>query len=144
MIRPIDIVHSRITLTVCVGFSSLVTLLTMSCKHEDSVADPWGPVSECIVDVAVDYQSMIAVADSADVRIVFQQFVEHSQVDSLPIFGGTNNWRFDSTSPHGTYRNVRYWKVHASRYSDDQQRWVRQEVFDVSQAGAVVRLLGCI
>ncbi len=124
---------ARLTIT------AVILILPASCKQ--TPADPWGPIAAC--DIAVDFQSSYHVADTSGVRIVFQEFIQHSRADSLPIFGGTNNWRFDSAAPHGTYRSVKYWKVNASWFDEQNRQWITSTVFDVSQDGAVARLLGC-
>ena len=95
--------------------------------------------------VEVDYDAGMAVEDATDVESVFAEFLTFARENELDVLNEpAANWRFDSASPHGTYKCKRYWEVLASVYNDDDDQWRPKCVFDVSEEGEVVRLLGCI
>ena len=101
-------------------------------------------IKQCILRAEVDYTADLDVADVNDVKTVFNKYIGWAQENDQDIFGYGNNWTFGQASIHGTYKNIKYWKVTASVFSSEEQRWTTKEVFDVSENGEVVRLLGCI
>jgi hypothetical protein len=126
----------------------LAGILIFGCSNsitgEGESDDKWNEIHQCIAGVAVDYKSGISVSNINDVEIVFNQFINYSKVKNQDIFGHGYNWKFDSASKHGLYKEVKYWKVSASWFSEEDKIWRKKEVFDVSENGEVVRLLGCI
>ena len=129
-------------LHTCVGMVLLLTVV--GCEDESAFDNDWTPITDCIMNVAVDYQSGVSVRDPAEVEGVFNEYITFARTNNQDIFGYGNNWRFDNASRHGMYNNVKYWRVSASSFSLVDNQWHRQDVFDVSQDGKVVRLLGCI
>lgn len=104
----------------------------------------WTTISDCIMSVAVDYQSCVIVRDPAAVEVAFNEYISFARKYNQDILGYGNNWRFDSTSKHGTYKRVKYWSVSASWFSEQDKQWHKINTFDVSEDGKVVRLLGCM
>ena len=94
--------------------------------------------------VAVDYESHMRIRNAEDVEEVFNQFIDYSKENDYDVFGYGSNWRFDDASKHGLYEGTKYWKVSASWFSKQDSAWHQKNVFDVSEGGEVVRLLGCI
>jgi hypothetical protein len=119
-------------------------LLVMACDDEGTVNNDWTAITDCIMNVAIDYQSGVTVTDPSGVGQAFNEYINFAKTNNQDIFGYGNNWRFDNASKHGLYNNVKYWKVSASSFSAVDNQWHRQDVFDVSEDGKVVRLLGCI
>ena len=105
----------------------------------------WPDLSDCIVEVTIDYHSTAKVEDEKDAANVFNEFINWAKENNKEIFSGKgNNWRFQSAAPHGIYKNVKYWRITALWFSEQKQQWLPQIVFDVSEDGQVVRLLGCL
>ncbi|MFX0208844.1 MAG: hypothetical protein ACFFDT_22870, partial [Candidatus Hodarchaeota archaeon] len=102
--------------------------------------------TECIMGIHMDYNSGILVRNETDVETVFNVFIRYSQENNLTIFGDAygNNWRFENATIHGIYQGIKYWKITASWFSEENQKWHKKTIFDVSERGEVVRLLGCI
>ena len=111
-------------------------------NDEDIVV--WENIRQCIVGVIIDYESGVIVHEIDGAEIVFKKYILHSKYNEQDIFGHGYNWRSDSAEKHGLYKEIKYWKISASWFSDDDQVWRKKEVFDVSENGEVVRLLGCI
>jgi hypothetical protein len=119
--------------------------------EDEAVSLIFTEIEGCIMGVDVDYSSGINVKNKEDVEIVFDMFISYSKENNREIFGyDPNNWRFENTAIHGLYESKKYWKVTASRFIDNPenkinyQKWIVKTVFDVSETGEVVRLLGCI
>jgi len=107
--------------------------------------DSFTEIEECILGVHVDYDSRIRVQNEKDVRTVFNNFIIYSKSRDKDIFGyDSKNWRYENSTIHGLYQGKKYWKVTASWFSEEDQKWRINTVFDVSENGEVVRLLGCI
>ena len=121
-------------------------VLNISCADQITVEeeDVWENIQECIVSVAIDYESGTTVGGLDEVELVFNRYIIHSIINQQKIFGRGTNWRFDSAEKHGLYKEIKYWNVSASWFSEEDQLWQKKEVFDVSENGEVVRLLGCI
>lgn len=102
--------------------------------------------TECIMGVHVDFDSGILVRNETDVETVFNVFIRYSQEKNQAIFGDAygNTGRFENATIHGMYQGIKYWKITASWFSEENQKWHIKTVFDVSERGEVVRLLGCI
>lgn len=97
------------------------------------------------MSVAVDYQTNMVVLDVSDVEVVFNKYIAYAKANNRSIFSGyNNNWRFDTASKHGLHNGVKYWSVSAMWLSEQDNQWRTKNVFDVSEEGKVVRLLGCI
>ena len=126
----------------CTGV--MLMLVVLSCNDLGTTDNDWTPVSDCIMSVAVDYQSSVIVRDPAGVERAFNEYISFARANNKDIFGYENNWRFDGTSKHGLYNGVKYWAVSASWFSVQDNQWRTKNVFDVSEDGKVVRLLGCI
>lgn len=124
----------------------LITLMVMvlSCTDLGTPDSDWTPITDCIMNVAVDYQSRVVVRDPAGVERAFNEYVAFARANNQDIFGYGNSWRFDSTSRHGVYEGVKYWAVSASWFSVQDNQWRKKNIFDVSEDGKVVRMLGCI
>jgi len=122
----------------------VLMLMVLSCDDLGTTDNDWSPISDCIMSVAVDYQSSIIVRDPTGVERAFNEYISFAKANSQDIFGYGNNWRFYSASKHGMYEGVRYWNVFASWLSGLDNQWHKKNVFDVSEDGKVVRLLGCI
>lgn len=101
-------------------------------------------IQGCIMGVIVDYISNKSVQNKEDAAVVFDEFIRYSKENNKDIFGYGNNWRFENATVHGLYSGVKYWKVTASWFSEEYQKWMLKTVFDVSENGEVVRFLGCI
>ena len=110
----------------------------------DRIEEEFTEIEECIMAVHVDYTSDIVVLTKADVEEVFTYFTNWAQDNDKDIFGYGSNWRFEYATIHGLYEGVKYWKVTASWFSEEDRIWRTKSVFDVSENGEVVRLLGCI
>ena len=125
---------------------SFSIVLNISCADQlnDETNDVWENIDQCIVGVAIDYESGMTVNKIDEVEIVFNKFILHSINNKQDIFGYGDSWRFDLAEKHGLYKEIKYWKVSASWFSEEDQIWRKNEVFDVSENGDVVRLLGCI
>ena len=118
--------------------------MVMACEDEGTVDNDWTSIADCIMNVAVDYQSGVTVRDPAGVEHVFNEYVNFAKTNNQDIFGYGNTWRFEGTSKHGIHQGVKYWAVSASWFSVQDNQWHAKNVFDVSEDGKVVRLLGCI
>ena len=131
---------------ICVSlFVVLCTYwLTVNNENRDDFKDEYFPPISDAVGIIIDYQSRTYVNSYADIEAVFNEYIEYSQTNDLDIFGLSNNWRYDNASIHGIYQGVRYFQVNASWYDDADQQWHLKAVFDVSENGDVVRLLGPI
>ena len=133
-----------------IGLFCLIGILISGCLQQSVPSDedefPEIVETECIMGVHVDYVSGISVQNVADVEMVFNAFIRYSQKYNLSIFGDAygNTWRFENATIHGMYQGMKYWKVTASWFSDKDQQWHNKRVFDVSEKGEVVRLLGCV
>ncbi len=127
-------------------FLPILVVALFSCTGQVSDTDDndWEVIQQCISGVVIDYESGTKVNNQSDVETVFTNFILHSKLNNQDIFGYGNNWRIDSAEKHGKYKEVKYWKVSASWFSEQDQIWRQKEVFDVSEHGDVVRLLGCI
>jgi hypothetical protein len=110
----------------------------------DRIEEEFTEIEECIMAVHVDYTSDIVVLTKADVEEVFTDFTNWAQDNDKDIFGYGSNWRFEYVTIHGLYEGVKYWKVTGSWFSEEDRIWRTKSVFDVSENGEVVRLLGCI
>jgi len=111
-------------------------------------SEKFPPIEKCVIGVNVDYTSNIKVSNLEDVKTVFNKYIESSKNRNESIFGYGNNWRFDYAKIDGKYESKNYWAVTASRLVDGPEdsnfnKWLPQEIFDVSEDGEVVRLLGC-
>ncbi len=104
----------------------------------------WGQIPECIMGVAVEYESHINITGVEDVRRAFTEFTDYASENDVDVFGYGSNWRFDEAAKQGTYESTKYWRVMASWYSEDDDIWHQKNVFSVSEGGDVVRLLGCV
>ncbi|MBN1385801.1 hypothetical protein JW968_02360 [Candidatus Woesearchaeota archaeon] len=127
----------------------LCLLLIVGCMQKEKwdippIGEDFSEITECIVGVRVDYDSEIVVSKDKDVEQVFNNYISWAKDNDEDIFGYGNNWRFENATVHGLYEGTKYWKVTASWFSEDDQKWRIQTVFDVSENGDVVRLLGCI
>ena len=122
----------------------ILILSALSCEDLGTQAGDWNPITDCIMNVAVDYQSSVVVRDPAGVEQAFNEYIGFAKTNNQDIFGYGNTWRFGSTSKHGIYQEVKYWAVSASWFSVQDNQWHEKNVFDVSEQGKVVRLLGCI
>ena len=122
----------------------MLGVVMFSCTDLGSSDDEWTTISDCIISVAVDYQSNVIVRDPAGVEVAFNKYVGFANRNNQNNFGYGNNWRFDSATKHGLYEGVKYWSVSASWFSEQDNQWHKKNVFDVSEDGNVVRLLGCI
>lgn len=102
--------------------------------------------TECIMGIHIDYDSGILVHNETDVETVFNAFIRYSQNNNQAIFGDAygNNWRFENATIHGRYQGIKYWKISASWFSEEDHKWHVKTVFDVNEIGEVVRLLECI
>lgn len=132
-----------ISVSVAIGII-LVIVYTQGKPIIAPTEDKFSEIQECIMGVQVDYTSNKAVQNKEDVATIFDEFIQYSKENNKDIFGYGSNWRFESASIHGLYKRVKYWKVAASRFSERDKKWIIQTVFDVSENGEVVRLLGCI
>lgn len=108
-------------------------------------------IKECIMGINVDYTSNTNVQDLSGVESVFSEFVMDLKEKKQEIFGHNPEfYRFKSATIHGTYQGKKYWEVTTEWYGTDPEnsfaynKWMPEEVFDVSENGEVVRLLGCI
>jgi hypothetical protein len=108
-------------------------------------------IKECIMGVNIDYNSDMNVKNVSDVEFVFNKFIAHSKENNQEIFGHNPEfYKFKTATIHGTYQGKKYWKVTTEWYGNDQEnkyaygKWLPEEIFDVSENGKVVRLLGCI
>jgi len=101
-------------------------------------------IQECIVGVQVDYTSNRVVQNKEDVATVFNEFIQYSKEKNKDIFGYGKNWRFENASIRGLYKEVKYWKVTASWFSEKDKKWMPKTFFNVSENGEVIRLLNCI
>ena len=135
----------RILILIC------LILLTNGCIQQPDIPPntrefPVITETECIMGVHIDFRSEIQVINETGVELVFTKFIKYAQENQQPIFGDAygNNWKFKNTTTHGTYQGIKYWKVAALWYSEEDQTWHIKTVFDVSEAGEVVRLLGCV
>ena len=122
----------------------LVLLITPSACGNGQDAPEWGEISECIMGVAVEYESHINIISVEDVQKAFTEFTDYARENHVDVFGYGSNWRFDETTKQGTYEGTKYWKMMASWYSEDDSTWHQKNVFSVSENGDVVRLLGCV
>ncbi len=104
----------------------------------------WEEIPACIMGIAVDYESHINVTGIEDVQESFTEFTDYAKENDIDVFGYGSNWRYDEAMKQGTYEGVKYWKVTASWFSEDDAAWHQKNVFSVSQTGEVVRLLGCV
>lgn len=99
----------------------------------------WKPIDRCIMGVEVDFQSGIVVTQASDAVSAFSQYLAYAEANQIQVFGApASSWTDVSANIDGTYSGKRYWRIHALRDG------VLQIVFDVSEDGDVVRLLGCI
>lgn len=129
--------------TILLSFSIVLNISCADQLNEEN-NDVWENIDQCIVGVAIDYESGMIVSKIDEVEIVFNKYILHSINNKQDIFGCGTNWRFDFAEKHGLYEEIKYWKVSASWFSEEDQIWREIEVFDVSENGEVVRLLGCI
>ena len=127
-----------------------IIILNSGCIHQPASPDtgefPEITETECIMGVHIDYVSGIPVQNETDVEHVFNTFIQYAQENDQVIFGDAygNNWRFENATIHGMYQGVKYWKITASWFSEEDQNWHSKTVFDVSETGEVVRLLECV
>jgi len=130
-----------------IGLIVGIALIAGCSQQEDdtnSINGEFREIEECITGVHVDYRSGITVRHEADVELAFNDFISWAQENDEDIFGYGNKWRYENTAIHGFYEGTKYWKVTASWFSEEDQEWRNKNVFDVSENGEVVRLLGCI
>ena len=104
----------------------------------------WGKIPKCIIGMAVEYESHISIAGIEDVQRAFADFTDYAKENDVDVFGYGSTWKFDEAAKQGTYEGIKYWKVIASWYSEDDDAWHQKSVFSVSGDGDVVRLLGCV
>jgi len=126
---------------------SLLIILISGCIQEPPLTvDEFTEIQECILEVQIDYASNKTVQNEEDVAIVFNEFIQYSKDNNKDIFGSAygNNWKFENATIHGIYEGTKYWEVTASWLLEEEQRGGIKTVFDVSENGDVVRLLGCI
>jgi len=128
-----------------------LTLLINGCIQQPDIPPNTGEFlviteTECIMGVHIDFRSGIQVFNETGVELVFTKFIKYAQDNQQPIFGDAygNNWKFKNSTIHGIYLDVKYWKVAALWYSKEDKTWHIKTVFDVSETGEVVRLLGCV
>lgn len=124
-------------------------LLIVGCVQKEKqdnppISEEFSEITECIMGVQVDYNSEIVVKNDKDVEQVFNNYISWAKENNENIFGYGNNWTFENATIHGIYEGTKYWKVTASWFSQDDQKWRIITVFDVSGDGDVVRLFGCI
>lgn len=136
---------------IFIGFLCCTGILISGCIHKSSPISKEGEFPEitetkCIMGVHKDYDSGILVRNETDIETVFNVFIRYSQEKNKAIFGDAygNTWRFENATIHGMYQGIKYWKTTASWFSEKNQKWHIKTVFDVSERGEVVRLLGCI
>jgi len=88
-------------------------------------------IKKCIMGVDVDFNASMKVNSVADAETAFGKFIAFSRENNQEIFGyPADQWKAENATIHGTYQGKKYWAI--------------QGVFDVSEDGEVVRLLGCI
>ena len=127
----------------------LGVILIVGCVQKEKLDIPptseeFSEITDCIGGVQVDYDSEMVVSNNKDVEQVFNNYISWAKESNEDIFGYGNNWKFENATIRGIYEGTKYWKVTASWFSEDDQKWRIKTVFDVSENGDVVRLLGCI
>lgn len=117
----------------------------------ENTEQKFSEIKECIMGVNVDYNSNINVKSLSDVEVVFNKYIISSKENKKEIFGHNPEfYRFKSATIHGIYQGKKYWEVTTEWYGNDPEnkyaygKWMPEEIFDVSENGEVVRLLGCI
>jgi hypothetical protein len=89
--------------------------------------------------VDVDYESNIPVTNAAEAESAFVAYLRWAQENYQPVFGSpAEEWSFHRAYYDCEYEGGKYWAVEALRNG------LLQIVFDVSETGAIVRLLGCM
>jgi len=108
-------------------------------------------IKEGIIGIEVDYSSSVRVKTLKEVESVFNDYLNWAKENNKDVFGyPAKNWKFENATIHGMYNGKKYWKVVASRFEDNPEesasynKWIPKEVFDISEEGEVVRLLGGI
>ena len=118
------------------------------CVQQYTPPQDFPEIKDCVMGVAVDFSSNTTtmVRSATDVGNVFNEFIQYSEINNQGILGYDSSlkWKYVNSTIHGTYGAEKYWKVNASILYVNPQRWISKEVFDVSENGEVVRLLGCI
>lgn len=118
---------------------------TNSGNNNGNSDDQFPDLSGCVVGMIVDYHSEKPVSNATEAGEVFKEYILWAKENNKPIFDThSDNWQFQSASPHGIYQGIKYWRITALRFSEEKQEWVPQTIFDVNEQGQVVRLLGCI
>lgn len=102
----------------------------------------WKPISDCVMNVNLQFSTGWTVKHRKHAELVFRAFLEHKRSKGEEPYPEGTAWRFERVEPNGTYLGVKYWKVTAS-YVYEGIRYP-QDLFDVSEHGEVVILMGCI
>jgi hypothetical protein len=90
--------------------------------------------------VVVDYDAGATVSTDAQAAEVFAEYIEQAISSETEIFGSpASSWSNPTADPDGTYQGVKYWLISAKLDGS-----TAKTIFDVSEDGKVVRLLGCI
>lgn len=113
--------------------------------NDNNQENPWPDLSGCVNGLLVDYHSTVKATNETEAGEIFQEYISWAQINHKEIFFGKGNrWQFQSAKPHGIYQGTKYWRITALWFSEIKQQWLPQIIFDVSENGQVVRMLGCL